>query len=236
MKYKVGDKVRIIDHRNWWWNNAGSMDKYMNQVLTIKYILVNGAYKMEQCPEWNWRDEDIVEKVSEVNMTKKELKSKVEELEKELAKFKKELDKADKSPYCERVKSLDYYWSALDTGEAYKHQEIGCSMNRLHYTNANYFSDESFAKKVAAEQTLTNLLRKYTYEHGWSDDLWDGCDWYYRIFYTRIDSKFDVDDNKNWITVGAIYFIDKQTAQNAIQEVVIPFVKEHPELGYELKD
>ena len=233
MKYKVGDKVRIINYHGSCWDSLGIMDKYMNEVLTILTV-GSHYYRMEECPQWAWGDDDIVEKVSEVNMTKEQLKSKIEDLKKELEKFEKELDEKDKSPYGKRVMFQTYY-IANARGEVISSLEEGSVFARLRYENANYFSNESFAKKVAAEQTLTNLLRKYTYEHGWSDDLWDGCTWYYRIFYDRIDSKFDVDSNKDWIAVGAIYFIDKQTAQNAIQEVVIPFVKEHPELGYELK-
>lgn len=234
MKYKVGDKVRIIDHRGLGWSVSGGMDKYMNTVLTIQNA--DGMfYYMEECPEWTWGDSDIVEKVSEVNMTKKELKSKVEELEKELAKFKKELDEKDKSPYAKRTLLKCYYYvdGACNACVAVDDNH---SADDRRYKNANYFSDESFAKKVAAEQTLTNLLRKYTYEHGWSDDLWDNGNNKYKIFYHHKNCMFDVDTNSQFETVGAIYFIHETTAQNAIQEVVIPFVKEHPELGYELKD
>lgn len=235
MKYKVGDKVRIIDHRGFGWSLHGGMDKYMNTVLTIQNA--DGMfYYMEECPKWAWVDSDIVEKVSEVNMTKKELKSKVEELEKELAKFKKELDEKDKSPYAKRT-LLECYYYVDGACDACVSVDDNHSADDRRYKNANYFSDESFAKKVAAEQTLTNLLRKYTYEHGWSDDLWDDKDTpKFCVYYNELSKQMTLD---YWFSnkyLGVIYFVDAKTASNAIQEVIIPFVKEHPELGYKLKD
>ena len=171
-------------------------------------------------------------------MTKKQLKSKVEELEKELAEFKKELDEKDKSPYHER--RLNYgesYFAVHGTGYVNEDTEYEREVNDGHYNNANYFSDESFAKKVAAEQTLTNLLRKYTYEHGWSDDLWDDTSTpKYCVFYNEYIKQMEVDYWLGNRYLGVIWFVDTKTATNAIQEVVIPFVKEHPELGYELED
>ena len=62
-KYNVGDQVRIIDHRGVCWNTKGEMDKYMGKVLTIKSIK-GSLYYMEECPQWLWTDDDIVELVS----------------------------------------------------------------------------------------------------------------------------------------------------------------------------
>lgn len=35
MKYKVGDKVRIVNKRGELWNSAGEMDKRMGKILTV---------------------------------------------------------------------------------------------------------------------------------------------------------------------------------------------------------
>ena len=170
-------------------------------------------------------------------MTKEQLKSKIEDLEKELAQFKKELDEKDKSPYCKRVQHGDYYFAVHGSGLVKRDCDLNLEFNIGHYETANYFSDKSFAKKVAAEQTLTNLLRKYTYEHGWSDDRWDDKNTpKYCVCYDALNKRMILD---YWFSnkyLGIIYFVDRKTATNAIQEVVIPFVKKHPELGYKLKD
>ena len=168
-------------------------------------------------------------------MTKRELKSKVEELEKQLNKFKKELDRVNENPYGNLIDNKQYFCVYSD-GTIGQFINTGSIFDKSCYEYGNYFSDKDFAKKVAAEQTLTNLLRKYTYEHGWSDDLWDDENSKYKIRYNNRDLCFDVDTNQFFKSVNLIYFINETTAKNAIKDVAIPFVKEHPELGYELRD
>lgn len=169
-------------------------------------------------------------------MNKQELKCKVEELEKELKRFKKELSKVDNTPYGELIDGNPYFYVS-DYGSVGLLKNISSCYNTRMHNNANYFSDKDFAKKVCAEQTLTNLLRKYTYEHGWSDDLWDDeIRTKYLIFYNHKTKLFDTGLTVTCEIVKGIYFIDNKTADNAIKEIVIPFVKEHPELGYELED
>ena len=46
-KYKVGDKVRIVDHRTGPMNNFGKMDKWLGKVMTIRECLLSG-YWMEE--------------------------------------------------------------------------------------------------------------------------------------------------------------------------------------------
>lgn len=168
-------------------------------------------------------------------MNKQELKCKVEELEKELEKFKKELSKADDTPYGDLNDEMYFYTNGH--GGIDNTTNMGDYIDEVYYENANYFSDEPFAKKVAAEQTLTNLLRRYTYEHGWSDDLWDDeIRTKYHIFYNHKAKLFDTGLTLTCEIIKGIYFIDNKTAENAIREIVIPFVKEHPEIGYELED
>ena len=64
MKYKVGDKVRIVDHRTVDMNDEGKMDKWLGKVMTVKGI-IGANYKMkedygEHCGSgWFWRDEMI---------------------------------------------------------------------------------------------------------------------------------------------------------------------------------
>lgn len=70
--YKVGDKVKIVDKRNWWWNHEGKMDEYCGKVLTIKEVPDENVYIMEEAPKWAWSIDDIVGYVEEAPVTTKE--------------------------------------------------------------------------------------------------------------------------------------------------------------------
>ena len=61
MKYKVGDKVRIVKEkpeRNW--NSEGRMDKWLGEIMTIESVLDFNYYKMKEDEGmWFWEDHMI---------------------------------------------------------------------------------------------------------------------------------------------------------------------------------
>ena len=63
-KYKVGDKVRIVDHRTGRMNILGEMDKWLGKVMTIRERALTGYWMEEDCGEnhgrgWLWDDSMI---------------------------------------------------------------------------------------------------------------------------------------------------------------------------------
>ena len=65
MKYKVGDKVRIVSQPTPNFNDGGLMDKYLSTVMTVRKF-IGDAYRMEEGYEdfnrsqgWCWREGDI---------------------------------------------------------------------------------------------------------------------------------------------------------------------------------
>lgn len=64
---RVGDKVRIIGHRNPWWNTSGKMDHWMNAIMTIREI-GDSFIKMEEDRVWAWGVEDIAEVVDQMTV------------------------------------------------------------------------------------------------------------------------------------------------------------------------
>lgn len=59
-KYKVGDKVRIVEERTYSMPSHGSMDKYLGKVMTIRSTDESGDYKMlEDNGHWSWNDNMI---------------------------------------------------------------------------------------------------------------------------------------------------------------------------------
>lgn len=68
-KYKVGDKVRIVDHRTDNMNNFGKMDKWLGKVMTIRERLLSGYWMEEDYGEnigfgWQW-DDDMISGLAE---------------------------------------------------------------------------------------------------------------------------------------------------------------------------
>lgn len=63
-KYKVGDKVRIVDHRTDNMHHFGKMDKWLGKVMTIRECLLSGYWMEEDYGEnigfgWRWDDSMI---------------------------------------------------------------------------------------------------------------------------------------------------------------------------------
>lgn len=63
-KYKIGDKVRIVDHRTDHMNNFGKMDKWLGKVMTIRDLSSPGYWMREDYGEnygygWLWVDSMI---------------------------------------------------------------------------------------------------------------------------------------------------------------------------------
>lgn len=71
MKYKIGDKVRIVDHRTFLMNSFGEMDKWLGKVMTVRDIALGsqGYWMVEDCGEnkgrgWLW-DDDMISGLAE---------------------------------------------------------------------------------------------------------------------------------------------------------------------------
>lgn len=68
-KYKVGDKVRIVDHRTFLMNEFGKMDKWLGKVMTIRECFLRGYWMEEDYGEnhgmgWLW-DDDMISGLAE---------------------------------------------------------------------------------------------------------------------------------------------------------------------------
>ena len=65
MKYKVGDRVRIVSEPPKGLNWASEMNVYLGRVMTIKNVLIRGYKMVEDKGEWFWNDSMIVGLASE---------------------------------------------------------------------------------------------------------------------------------------------------------------------------
>lgn len=102
MKYKVGDKVWIIDKRNSLMNCLGKMDCWLGKVMTIEKVFdEDHCYRMKEDGQlWFWYEGMIAEKVEEEHSSDyylfKYLSMKLSEKEAELTAKLDEIKKIQK--------------------------------------------------------------------------------------------------------------------------------------------
>ena len=138
--------------------------------------------------------------------------------------------KTKKSPLFERQKYGDEYYFINSIGEVGSSCDFTYDYDLTRYNNANYCIDEELLKQRALEEILARRLWRYSMEHGG-----DKIDWSNNqqsksvIFWDVADSSFYITNNVGCQTINTTYFVDRETAMNAIKEVIEPFMKEYPD-------
>ena len=93
----------------------------------------------------------------------------------------------------------------------------------------NYFNDAEFAKQVALHQLLYRKLLKFAYDNEYEDTAeWDGNNEHWAIRYNSYRNEFRLYYQDGY-KAHEVYFSSEEGAKRAIEEVVKPFMKEHPE-------
>ena len=144
--------------------------------------------------------------------------------EKEREKFFKLVEKSKKpfNPF-ERVKQGMNYVYVDDEGFPIRAKEKGIECDNWRFLHHNYYSNEEFAGHQALRELLNRKLMKFSYENGGADiDTTDS----YKIF-TNYEGEIDWCHTRVPDILTPV-FISEEVAQKAIEEVVKPFIKEHP--------
>lgn len=131
-----------------------------------------------------------------------------------------------KNPF-ERVECKKYF-TILSNNFVQNYVDDNDMTDRDVYNAANYFNDEDFAKQVALHQLLYRKLLKFAYDNECEDREWGTKYEHCRIYYDTDSDKFDIDVNDAFKYQG-VYFSTRRGAERAIEEVIKPFMKEHPE-------
>lgn len=151
-----------------------------------------------------------------------------------------------KNPFERVAKSEKYcYIDAFDEVHWFSDNMEQCDDESFECSN--YFNDGAFANQVALHQLLYRKLLKFAYDNKCEDTAeWNGmlnhtydntcedtAEWskrkqHYSVRYSYEDSVFVVfcqyDDKGQ-----DVYFSSEEATKRAIEEVVKPFVKEHPD-------
>ena len=132
------------------------------------------------------------------------------------------------SPFKRQGHGDKYYYIAT-IGKIDASFETNCDVDSVRHDNANYCIDKELLKQRALEEILARRLWRYSMEHGgdkidWSDRQQDK----FAIYHNVANDSFYITNNVGCQITSTAYFVDRETALNAIKEVVEPFMKEYP--------
>ena len=133
-----------------------------------------------------------------------------------------------KNPF-ERVNEDEKYYFIESSGDVSSFLYAKDCTDRMLFDAVNYFNDEAFANQVALHQSLYRKLLKFAYDNECEDTAeWDGENKHWRIIYNEVNDEF-VALYKLASKEFTVYFSTKEGAERAAEEVVRPFMKEHPD-------
>lgn len=122
----------------------------------------------------------------------------------------------------------EYFYTNAFGSVSVGSEEYSCAWKSLRNA-ANYFNDKDFANQVALHQLLYRKLLKYAYDNEFEDEEWNGTKMHAYIIYNFTRNDYDIRWTRNEKEPGTVYFKTPTRATAALNEVVMPFVKEHPD-------
>ena len=132
-----------------------------------------------------------------------------------------------KNPFDRVEKNRNYYY-ITNCGHVYETTDYFFESDNSRHDLANYCTDKEILQQRALHETLNRLLWRFSMENDGDKINWDNddeCKYYVYCYYP--DKKFTVEYTV-YIKFFEPYFYTKEIAQRAIDEIIIPFIKEHP--------
>ena len=120
-----------------------------------------------------------------------------------------------------------YYYIDI-FGDVHTTRELNRSEDVARYNNVNYFTNKEVAEQVALHQLLYRKLLKYSYDNGAVDEAWDGGTEHYQVLREEDCNEYWCDTSLYKKNFGEVYFSSSDVAQQAIKDVIEPFLKKHP--------
>lgn len=128
------------------------------------------------------------------------------------------------APDSDKPKLGETYWSIGDDGRLYQIIYEDNTADRAILDVGNYCGDYDIMQQRAWFEALSRKLWKFSMRHSERGED-DG-----KCYFIRDDSdgKFQVNFTYCNPILGAIYFNSHEAAAQAIDEVILPFLEEHP--------
>ena len=131
------------------------------------------------------------------------------------------------------MKNADYYYFIGGAGNIIYDYPSNIPLTKLRYNVGNYCTDKVLMEQRALHETLNRLLWRYSMQHDGDEINWfDAEQSKYYIYYNALEKKYKVANNQYCVSEGKVYFISIKVAEDAIEEIVKPFIKQHPEFEW----
>lgn len=114
-----------------------------------------------------------------------------------------------------------HYYSINFNGKICENIDRGDDLDNALYEVGNYCTNKKLMEQRALHEILNRLLWRFSEENGGEGKK--------THWYIWLDSKFHVDWTCSKKYQGIIYFSSGEIAKRALDEIVIPFMREHPE-------
>jgi hypothetical protein len=129
----------------------------------------------------------------------------------------------------ERVKpNVELYYYIGTNGEVLKDYDTEHIVDEKRYAIANYCTNKELMEQRALHETLSRLLWRFSIQHdGCKIDYTSSSARYY-IYYNYEEGTFKISDC-NYTKSHQLFYASYSIAHKAIDEIILPFMKEHPE-------
>lgn len=138
-----------------------------------------------------------------------------------------EAEEKRNNPFNDNLEVNDSFYYIRDDGviDVYYYIREDDCINKV-----NCFNDKDFAKQVCLHELLNRKLLKYAWDNEAEDCEWDkgSENLHYYIYLDNTHGYFQIEAN-NYNRSQNIYFSKAEVARQAIEDVIKPFMKEHPE-------
>lgn len=118
--------------------------------------------------------------------------------------------------------------SEMKKGDTFYNEDY----SKLHHEVANYCADKELMEQRALHETLNRLLWRYSMQHGGGEIDWIDYSKAKYLIYLKDNGVYCVDYVCSTLDIGAVHFCSSATAEAAIEEIVKPFMAEHPEFRW----
>ncbi len=180
---------------------------------------------------------DAIEKYIEKNMEEKMSENYIMLNGKRVDLTEEQLEKlglkVEKENCFNRANSIKGYNCINALGELSWSLDYGNEIDNKLYQVANYCTDKALMQQRALHETLSRLLWRFSMQNDGDKIKWINSSRKYFITYDYHAEEFRVDYYQTphgcTLKPATEYFYSVQIAKRAIEEVVIPFMKEHPE-------